>query len=86
MVKSFHAAGIEVITEFYFKDGVNYSYIRDVLIYWAYEYGLDGFHLVGNINAEELAKEPALSGVKLIYSNWDNRGRNYYAVDRKSVV
>ena len=80
MVKSFHAAGIEVITEFYFKDGVNYSYIRDVLIYWAYEYGLDGFHLVGNINAEELAKEPALSGVKLIYSNWDNCGRNYYNI------
>ncbi len=78
MVKSLHNAGIEVIAEFYFKEGIGYSYVRDVLIYWAYEYRLDGFHILGNVYAAELAKEAALSGIKLIYENWDNTYRGYY--------
>ncbi len=48
MVKALHRAGIEVIMRFYFPDSVNKSYIPDILRFWAFEYHVDGFFLMGS--------------------------------------
>ena len=47
-VKALHAAGIEVIMRFYFPDSANKSFIPDILEYWAREYHMDGFFLMGS--------------------------------------
>ncbi|MCR5474161.1 MAG: hypothetical protein K6F28_03045 [Lachnospiraceae bacterium] len=48
MVKDLHAAGIEVIMRMYFPDTVNRAYIPDILKFWAYEYHVDGFFVMGD--------------------------------------
>ena len=48
MVKALHASGIEVIMRFYFPDTVNKAFIPDILEYWAREYHVDGFFLMGS--------------------------------------
>lgn len=68
MVKELHAAGIELIMQFYFPKHINPSYIQDVLKYWVHEYHVDGFHLMGeNIPLVLLGSEPMLTHTKLIY-------------------
>ncbi len=47
-VKEFHAAGIEVIMRFYFPDSANKSFIPEILRFWAREYHVDGFFLMGS--------------------------------------
>ncbi len=48
MVKVLHASGIEVIMRFYFPDTANKSFIPDILEYWARQYHVDGFFLMGS--------------------------------------
>ena len=48
MVKALHASGIEVIMRFYFPDTVNKAFIPDILKFWACEYHVDGFFLMGS--------------------------------------
>lgn len=48
MVKSLHKAGIEVIMRFFFPSCANRSFIPSILRFWAYEYHVDGFFLMGS--------------------------------------
>lgn len=48
LVKELHKAGIEAIMRFYFPDTVNRAFIQDILKFWAYEYHVDGFFLMGD--------------------------------------
>ncbi len=48
MVKALHKAGIEVIMRMYFPDAANKAFIPDILKYWAVEYHVDGFFLMGS--------------------------------------
>ncbi len=48
MVKALHKAGIEVVMRFYFPDCANKAFIPDILKYWAREYHVDGFFLMGS--------------------------------------
>ncbi|MCD7736137.1 MAG: hypothetical protein LUI07_04110 [Lachnospiraceae bacterium] len=69
MIKAFHAAGIEVLLEFSFHAGADIGMICDCLSYWASEYHIDGFSLVGRENlADELARLPLFCSRKLICS------------------
>ena len=48
MIKAAHKAGIEVIMRFYFPDSVNRAFIPTILNFWACEYHVDGFFLMGS--------------------------------------
>ncbi len=70
MVKMCHDAGIEVIMRFYFPDCVNKSFIPDILKFWAREYHVDGFFLMGSdIPMDIIAADIYLRGRK-IYNNF----------------
>ncbi len=68
MVRLLHAAGIEVIMQFYFPDTVRQGYMLDVLRYWVLEYHIDGIHLKGSsLPVELLADDPLFSRTKILY-------------------
>ncbi len=48
MVRQCHMAGIEVVMRFYFPDSVNKAFIPSILTFWAREYHIDGFFLMGS--------------------------------------
>lgn len=67
MIKAFHAAGMEVILEFFFPDTMGLDQIADCLHYWAFAYHADGFAVIGRDTLhEELAKLPIFQNRKLI--------------------
>ena len=67
MVKALHQNGIEVIMQFYFQPETSYVFMLDILKYWAIEYHIDGFHLLGaDIPMYMLRKEPVLAETKLL--------------------
>ncbi|MCC8068026.1 MAG: hypothetical protein LIO94_13145 [Clostridiales bacterium] len=67
MIREFHVNGIEVILEFAFDESADIGMICECLNYWADEYHVDGFSLVGRDNlAGELARLPLFSTRKLI--------------------
>ncbi|MCD8074305.1 MAG: hypothetical protein LUF27_04595 [Lachnospiraceae bacterium] len=67
MVKAFHANGMEVILEFSFDTATDIGTICDCLTYWAEEYHVDGFSMVGRDDlSAELAKLPLFVSRKLI--------------------
>lgn len=66
MVKKLHKAGIEVIMRFYFPSSVNISLIPEILKFWAREYHVDGFFLMGNkIPMELISSDMMLRDVKI---------------------
>ncbi len=67
MIRALHKAGIEVLMQFYFSGGGNASEIPDILHFWAEEYHIDGFRLIGEkIPSDTLAADPFLRETKLI--------------------
>ena len=77
MVKALHASGIEVIMRFYFPDTANKSFIPDILEYWAREYHVDGFFLMGSdIPMDMIAADVYLRDRK-IYNPFFDRIRSY---------
>ena len=67
MVKKLHAAGIEVVMQFYFPPEMGYIDMVEILKYWVLEYHIDGFYLMGmDIPMEMICKEPLLSQTKLL--------------------
>ncbi|MCD8348774.1 MAG: Type II secretory pathway, pullulanase PulA and related glycosidase [Lachnospiraceae bacterium] len=69
LVKAFHANGMEIILEFAFDTGTDIGTICDCLNYWADEYHVDGFSMVGRDDlSAELAKLPLFASRKLICS------------------
>ncbi len=67
LVKAFHAEGIEVLLEFSFPDDMSPAMIGDCLNYWAFEYHIDGFAVIGRDTLKtELSKLPLFRSRKLI--------------------
>ena len=67
LVKECHKAGIEVIMEFYFEQGVNPLFVHDCFHHWVQEYHVDGFHFNSNgVNPAFVGADPYLSKVKLM--------------------
>lgn len=67
MVKALHAAGIEVIMQFFFPADIKQGYIYEVLKFWMQEYHVDGFHLMGSkLPLALLGTEPMLANTKLM--------------------
>lgn len=67
MVKAFHAAGIEVILEFFFTDTMDFCQIARCLLYWAERYHVDGFSVIARDSVvAELARLPLFKKKKLI--------------------
>lgn len=78
MVKALHRAGMEVIMDLFFTGQEPENQVLDVLRFWAEEYHVDGFHLVGFAPVSLLASDPYLSQVKLFYPSWEGvRGGKY---------
>lgn len=72
MIKALHQNGIEVILEFYFPPEIRPGFILDVCRYWAEEYHVDGFKLMGcGLPVRLLATDPFLKKTKLIFENPD---------------
>lgn len=85
MVDCLHKAGIECILEFYFQPNTNAGFVLDVLHYWQLNFGVDGFHLLGEGDWINLAaRDVLLKKTKLIYLGYDMRriygdkGKPYY--------
>ncbi len=72
LIRMLHRAGIEFIMQIYFRERTNYRFIEEVLRYWAREYHVDGFHLLGNdLPMREITTDPYLADRKLIYYGFD---------------
>lgn len=72
MIKTLHAAGIEVIMEFSFSSKVNQNLIIDCLRHWTMQYHVDGFHISsGTVPMHLLMTDPVLSEVKLFSEGFD---------------
>ncbi len=70
MVKALHAARIEVIMRFYFPASYNKAFIPDILRFWARQYHVDGFFLMGeDIPMDMIAADVYLRDRK-IYNNF----------------
>ena len=66
LVRQLHKNNIEVILQFYFEPSMPTLWIRDILLYWAKNYHIDGFELLGAaLPLEEIALESGLSDCKL---------------------
>jgi len=85
MVKALHASGIEVIMRFYFPDTFNKSFIPDVLKFWACEYHVDGFFLMGSdIPMEMIAADVYLRDRKIynVFFDKDSITAHKYGYNR----
>lgn len=68
MVRALHKAGIEVLMQFYFPDDFPAGEVPDILHFWAEEYHMDGFHLIGKrLPPSLLSFDPFLLDTKLIF-------------------
>ena len=69
-VDAVHAAGLEMLLQFYFDGTVSETGILDILRYYVLTYRIDGFHLIGEgIPLPLLARDDVLRGIKLITEN-----------------
>ncbi|MBQ6128723.1 MAG: hypothetical protein IJI51_03595 [Lachnospiraceae bacterium] len=85
MVKQLHIAGIEVIMRFYFPDMVNPAFIPHILGFWAREYHIDGFFLMGaDIPMEMIAADIYLRDRKIygVFFDKDSITRRKYGCNR----
>lgn len=71
MVKAFHRAGIELLMQFYFPQGMVPELVSQVLRFWAMEYHVDGFQVMGSFLGTALQQDAVLAGCKLISGGWD---------------
>lgn len=70
MVKKLHESGIEIIMQFYFTDDFSRYLCSKVLDFWALEYHVDGFYVLGiDLPSDILAQDIYLSGRKLIFES-----------------
>lgn len=66
LIRQLHKNNLEVILQFYFEPSMPVLRIRDILLYWAKQYHIDGFELLGAaLPLTEIALEPGLSDCKL---------------------
>ncbi len=74
MVKALHQAGIEVILQFFFPAQTGPELVSQVLRFWALEYHVDGFRVMGTFPWKAVQQDPVLAGRKLINQGWDPAG------------
>ena len=68
LIKELHKNKMELIMQFYFPLEVNRNEIRDILRFWANEYHVDGFHLMGeNLPVEMIAGDQMLADRKILF-------------------
>ena len=66
LIDALHKNQMECVMEFYFEKEENENRILDVLHYWAREYRVDGFHLIGeNLPVRAIAQDPYLKRTKI---------------------
>ncbi len=73
MIKALHKAGIEAIMRFYFPDTVNRAFIPDILKFWAYEYHVDGFFVMGDDLPMDMIAADMLLRDRKIYNIFFNK-------------
>ncbi|MCR4892922.1 MAG: hypothetical protein K5989_12165, partial [Lachnospiraceae bacterium] len=67
MVRAFHNEGIEVLVDFFFEEGTGAGFILNCLHYWVFQYGVDGFRILGtNLPEQALLTDPYLANIKLL--------------------
>ena len=72
LVRSLHEAGIEIIIEMPFNNGVSQGFMLECLRFWSREYHVDGFIINPSLcNLEMLQKDSQLSGVKILFKQDD---------------
>ncbi len=72
LVRELHKNGMELVMQFYFPKEVKQGEIPEILRFWALEYHVDGFHLMGeNIPITLLAQDEAMVDTKLWYEHFD---------------
>lgn len=96
LVKALHRAGLELVMDFFFSGQEVETFVLEVLRFWAREYHVDGFHLIGFPPCRLIGRDPYLSRVKLLAQSWDgvDGGRNKhlarynegFAIDMKRVL
>lgn len=73
MIRELHRNGMEAVLQFYFPREYNPMDIPAVLRFWAEEYRVDGFHLIGErLPAEQIARDPELADTKIWYYQFDD--------------
>lgn len=66
LVRQLHKNNLEIILQFYFEPCMAASRMRDILMYWAGNYHIDGFELIGTaLPLKEIVLDPGLSDVKI---------------------
>lgn len=66
LVRELHKNNLEIVLQFYFEPSMTAFRMRDILLYWAKNYHIDGFELLGaELPLKEIALEPELADVKL---------------------
>ena len=84
MVQAVHNAGMELIMEFHFSDGMKPYMVMDCIRYWVMEYHIDGIHV--NLNAvpvNMIKTDPLLSNIKILGDRWELV--NDYYMPRKGM-
>lgn len=72
MVREFHRAGIEVIVQTYFAEGLTHQNMQEILRYWVSEYHIDGVHIKGkDVSSTMLSQDPLLSDIKIFDYGFD---------------
>lgn len=68
LIKALHVNGMELVMQFYFPEGADRNDIPEILRFWAQEYHVDGFHLLGvDLPVELFAADPMLADKKIMY-------------------
>ena len=84
MVKTLHAAGIEVILEMYFPGDADRLTAIRALHFWKTVYHVDGFHVIGaGVPKEAIALDPLLAHTKIFF-DWIDTGRIYQGKSPKT--
>lgn len=70
MIHSIHKMGMEVILQMYYPGTVDANIVLTSLLFWAEEYHVDGFVLMGEkLPKESILKNPLLADKKLIFED-----------------
>ena len=88
LVHHIHKKNMQIVMEMSFAVGTSEDLILDCLRFWAKEYHVDGFHLIGlTCPIERIARDPFLSNINIFYDNYpENVLNDYSGLDRHLFV
>ena len=73
LVKALHREGMELVMDLFFSGKEPEAFVLEVLRFWAREYHVDGFHLIGFAPRGLVSRDPYLGRAKLFAQSWDER-------------